>query len=170
VSIVNTRGRRVEKTGNPGAATCQKQMRIYKYTQHAYSFIIFDESHSAHVRGQVEDCRRSFNRFLAVAKVFTVGLNILGFARNLIPLIQRLDIDCLDHVNVVVKKAFYQMAADKSAGSADNHFLVLQFHDSSSIVKLGWNHRLMSVKIMARVEKATDYFWMGLSADQTAAR
>src|SRR5207248_11464559 len=66
--------------------------------EHAQSLVVFDEAHAAHIGGEVVDgaAVAAAEGFLAGVFQIQIELEIFHFGENLIPLIERLDVDRAD--------------------------------------------------------------------------
>ncbi len=103
-------------------------MRIDQHAQHAERLVVLDETHAAHVGGQIHYYGRTLHSTLADFFALKIQDKILDSVRLLIPLLARLDVHGPDHIDAAIAQILYEMAADKSAPSANNNFLVLQLH------------------------------------------
>jgi hypothetical protein len=91
--------------------------------------MVFDKTHPAHVRRQLEYAINAFCGFPAGIRQLQVKGSIIGFFIYLVPLIERLDVDGTDHRRTLGKESVYQVPTDKPARSTDQKPGVPNSHD-----------------------------------------
>ena len=63
-AVVNTRGRGIEKAFHARVARGHEQMGVDEHAQHAQAAVQLDETHAAHVGGEIIDLLHVFGRAL----------------------------------------------------------------------------------------------------------
>src|SRR6266404_1050021 len=104
-------------------------MRVNQHAQHAHRFVVFDETHAAHVRGEIVDEIDISDRALAALLVAEIELHVFNFWEHLKPFLEGFHIHGSDFL-ALTKEISDQMAANKSAAAADYDFL--WFHLASA--------------------------------------
>ena len=74
-----------------------------EHREHALGLVELDEAHAAHVRGKLIYLVGAFTRLLAVTLFREIKLEVLDAVVDLMPLVQRLDVDAAD-VGVALAK------------------------------------------------------------------
>ncbi len=100
-----------------------KQVGVDQHIDHARPFVAFDEAHTAHVAGEVEDGTNVGDHLLASLAVAKVGHDVLGIRMDLVPPIGRLDVDCSD-LAALGKEAGHKVAADETTGTGDEGWAI----------------------------------------------
>jgi hypothetical protein len=75
---------------------CLQHLRIDEYRKHAQCFIVFDETHTAHIRGEIVNGICPACRNFAVFAEVQIEREIFDIIEPLIPVFQPLDVDCSD--------------------------------------------------------------------------
>ena len=97
-------------------------MRIDQHAQHTKRLVVFDETHSAHVGGEIVNKINIGHRALTVVLVAQIELQVLHFREHLKPFIKWFHIHRANFVTLP-KQIGHQMAANKAASAADHDFL-----------------------------------------------
>ena len=129
--VVDTGRGRIEEALYALITRCHQHVRVGQNREHAQCLIVLDETHAAHVRGKLVDgvdARRSPE---TVFLILQIEREVLDAARGLIPLIKRLDVHGANNLNAISDQMLYQMAADKSTGSAYDGLLSLETHSDT---------------------------------------
>jgi predicted HTH transcriptional regulator len=92
-----------------------EHVRIDEHGQHAQGFILFDESHAAHVRGKVIDFVHALGRQIAIFLEIEIKLQIFDVIESLIPFIERFHVHGADVLIALLTKFGDKVAANKAA-------------------------------------------------------
>ena len=88
---------------------------LIRTDKHAERFIIFDEAHAAHVRGEIEDLIGALANGIAVVLQIQVQHQVLDIVGHLVPFIQRLDVHRPNLRESLPAKIRNQRSADESS-------------------------------------------------------
>ncbi len=94
-------------------------MRIDEHAQHAQAAVQFDETHSAHVSGEIVNLFRAFGRAFAGFFELQIRLDVFDLRKALIPFVEWLDVHRANVFMTFAQKFGHEMAADKSACTCD---------------------------------------------------
>ena len=103
-------------------------MGVDQDAQHAKRFVVFDETHAAHVRGEIVDKVDARDRAFAAFFFAKIELQIFGLGEHLKPFLERFHIDRANFFSLA-EQVRHQMAADKAAAAANYDFF--RFHLAS---------------------------------------
>ena len=103
-------------------------MGVNQYAQHAKRLVVLDETHPAHICGEIINDARIPQRHFAFVLALEVQHEALHTRKNLKPLVHRLHIDGADGAMSLAQEVGNKMAADKATGAADND--QIGFHTS----------------------------------------
>ena len=131
-------------------------MRVDQHGQHAQSFVVFDEAHAAHVGGELKDNLGAGGGQEAGIFILQVEGEALYVVGDLVPLVERFDVDGANDLDAVVEQVLHEMAADESAGTADDCLFSFELHLGEGSF---WG--LTSLKLLGK---------FGLPADRLAMR
>src|SRR5690349_8332627 len=95
-------------------------MRVDQHADHAQALVVLDEPHAAHVAGEVIDGVHPLDGLERGIAQVQIRNDVFGFRMNLIPLLERLDIDTAHLAVSLVEQFSDQMPADESAPAANN--------------------------------------------------
>src|SRR5689334_17875169 len=93
--------------------------------QHAKGFVVFDETHAAHVGRKIVDQIDTVDRALTRLLIAKIELQVFRFGEHLKPFPEWFYVDRPDCFSLA-EQISYQMAADKSAAPANYDFF--RFH------------------------------------------
>jgi len=102
-------------------------MGVHQHTQHAKRFIVMDESHAAHVGGQLENDVKPASSPPARRQIAKVASQIFDVGRRLVPFLQRLNVDRADNIDSLGQQVLDEVAANEASSTADSDSLVLKF-------------------------------------------
>ena len=110
-------------------------MRVDENRAQAFDAEAFDETHAAHVGGEVIDFHRAFADALAVVLVAHVEAEVLHAGHMQIPLVKRLLVHRADVGETLLLEIKGEVAGDESARAGDDDQIVLLqrgvlFHDA----------------------------------------
>ncbi len=103
-----------------------QQVGVDQDAEHAEGFVVFDETHAAHVGGEVVDDGGVFERGLAIFEAAEIELQVLDFGEALIPLFDGFDIDGSDVGVTAFEQIADEVATDEPTAAADDYFLVFK--------------------------------------------
>src|SRR6266576_1519256 len=98
-------------------------MGVDQHRKHAQRAVVFNEAHSAHVRGKIVNSARTLDRILTRVLVAKIELKVFGLWRQLIPIIQRLHVHGANRRMTLTQQISNQVAADKAAATANDNSL-----------------------------------------------
>jgi hypothetical protein len=101
-----------------------EKMRVDEDREHTERLIVLDESHAAHVCGQVINQGRPFDGLLGGFLFAKIENHIFDIIELLVPSAERLDIDRAKIGVALPPEIGNEMAADESASAADDNFLI----------------------------------------------
>src|SRR6516165_2732303 len=97
-------------------------MRVNQDTQHTKRLAMFDEADPAHVRCEVINfAHTAGHSFLAGSAILQVKCQVLHVFKALVPLFDRIAIDCANGQSTSGPQPRYKPAADEAASSAYQH-------------------------------------------------
>src|SRR5437016_894171 len=96
-------------------------MGVDQHAQHAKRFVVFDETHPAHVGGEIVNKIDIRHRALATFLLAKIELQIFRFRKHLKPFRERFHIDRPDGFTLA-KEIGHEMAADETASAANYDF------------------------------------------------
>ena len=108
-------------------------MSVSQHTEHAEGAVVLDEAHAAHVGRQLKDRAGSLDRLAAVLFVLQIQAEIFDAGDNLVPLVQGLDVDGADLARAAGNQILDQMTANKASRTANDNFLIFDFHGLNSL-------------------------------------
>src|SRR3954467_2394607 len=88
--------------------------------QHTKRLIVFDEADASHICSKIIHDVGAGKRLITRAPLLKVKAQVLDFGKQLMPLIQRFDIDRTKFFAALMKQIRDQVATDKSAASAND--------------------------------------------------
>jgi hypothetical protein len=94
-----------------------EQMRVDQRRQHACRLVRLDETHPAHVGGEIEDPRGTARGALARRPITKIELKILHVAECLKPFPDRLDVHGPDGPDTALSESAHQMTTDEPSRS-----------------------------------------------------
>ena len=98
VGVVDAGGGGVEEALDAFVAGGHEHVGVDEHAEHAEGFVVFDEAHAAHVGGELEDDVGAFGGLEAVVLVLEVEREVFDVLGDLVPLVERLDVDGADDV------------------------------------------------------------------------
>src|SRR5262249_56043072 len=119
--VVSGGGWRVGEGWGTGMGGRLKHVGVDEHGEHAQGFVVFDETHAAHVGGQIIDVRRATSRCFAVFLHIEIEGNIFHVIEALIPLIERLYINATDALKTAAAQRRNKRAADEAACATYHH-------------------------------------------------
>ncbi len=153
--VVDARGRREEEALCPRVASGHQQVRVDERAEHAEGLVVLDEAHAAHVGREVVDARAARDRRCAGVDSAQVENHGLHAVVNLVPVVERLDVDRDDRVRARILEVLDEVAADEAARTRDEDPLSAHpFHDSRARIHVN-PERAESWKRGRLVETAT---------------
>ena len=123
--VVGAGRRGVEISLGPGPPGALDQMRVDQDAPQALDAEPLDETHAAHVRGQVIDLDGALAGPLAVVLFLEVHAQALDARHPLVPFGQRLFVDRADPRESLVVEVSRQGPGDESAGAGDDDLVIL---------------------------------------------
>lgn len=96
----------------------------------------FDETHAAHVSGEVVDVVGAFERRHAVVAQGQVQLEVLDIGVDLVPLALWLDVNRAHPGVALVEEALDEVPTDEAAAAGNDNEIVLVGHDYPFLVAL----------------------------------
>jgi hypothetical protein len=134
IRVVDTGRAGVEEAVNVGVSRRHQQVRVDEHREHAVGLVGFDEAHAAHVGREVVDGVDVLDHRATVVEFRQVSLREeLDALRNLVPLIERLDVSAA-HLQSVLYKRLGEVTPDKAARTGDKRNLYVRMvaHSSTS--------------------------------------
>src|SRR5207249_11745152 len=92
-------------------------MSIDQDAEHAETFVVFDEAHSSHVGSEVVDGFGAIQSLLASAPVLQIELLIFHARHQLMPIVERFDIDGANILMALANQIRGQVSADETAAA-----------------------------------------------------
>jgi hypothetical protein len=99
-------------------------MRIDEHTKHAQGLVVLYESHAAHVGRQVVNNLATPNGAVALVMIPKIEDEVFHIVETLVPLVERLFVDCPDSRCAFSTKVGDQMASDESTRPADQNVVI----------------------------------------------
>ena len=97
-------------------------MRVDQHGQHAQRLVALDESHAAHIGGELVDRLDAAHRLARTRQLLQIPDHVLGVRVLLIPLVERLDVRHA-HAMALREQGTGQVAANESTATRDEHGL-----------------------------------------------
>src|SRR5271165_2166085 len=101
-------------------------MGVNQHREHTKSFVLLDESHAAHVGGEIVDITGALGRCFAVLLFIQIQREILNVSVSLVPMRQRLDIDGANTFVALRPQGSNKSATDKATGAGDKDEIVMR--------------------------------------------
>ena len=92
-------------------------------SEHAQTLVQLDETHAAHVRGEVINPVAALHCRFAGVLFLEVELHILHVVEPLVPLIERLYVRGADGLHALPSQVGHELAANETAGAANLDFV-----------------------------------------------
>src|SRR5690606_38377085 len=125
VSGVHAGGRREKEPPNPVVARGQQQVSVDQYGEHAGSLVGLDESHAAHVGGEIVHPRGTFRDIVAGSTLPKITAAVVDVGEQLKPLVQRFDVHGADASVPTSPQVGDEVTPDESSGASHhNQFIV----------------------------------------------
>ena len=96
-------------------------MGVDQHREHAEGFVVFDEAHAAHVGGEVVDFAHSVAGTLASFAELEIGLDVFDVVEDLIPLVERFDVDAADVLVALVAEMGDQVSTDETTAASNEN-------------------------------------------------
>ncbi len=113
-----------------------QQVRVDQHRQHAQGAIVLDEPHATHVRRQVVNHARTTQRSIAGVLLLEVEPQVFHIWEDLVPLVDRLEVDSTNSVMTLTQEIGDQVTADEAARATHDHDLVrIHSHSLSMLQK-----------------------------------
>src|ERR1700678_117364 len=101
-----------------------QHVRVDQDGQHAQGFVVLDEAHAAHVGREVVNLVHALRGDFTIRFFVEIEGEILDVAKALIPLVDRLNVDCANISVALVAERRDEMATNKTAGSRNDYSLL----------------------------------------------
>ena len=117
IDVIDACRRGVEEALDAKIAGGYQHVGVDQDVEHAERLVVFDEAHTAHVRGQLVDCGRPCGGGIAVVLVSEIEREVLHAVSELMPLVEWLDVHGANVVEATAKEALDDVSANKAASS-----------------------------------------------------
>ena len=131
VGVIDAGGGGIEKLLRSVLLRGLQHVRVDQHGEHAQRLVVLDESHAAHVGGEVVDLKRAAGCDFAIFLEVQVQREILHVVEALVPLTNRLDIHGADLPEAPFSKVGHQAAADETPGAGDHGEFVFHYTPES---------------------------------------
>ena len=114
-----------------------QHVSIDENRKHAQRLVVLDEPHAAHVGGEVKNLESALGGALAVCPLIQVERKILDIPENLVPLVERFNVNRAKLGITLPAQVSNEGAADEPAGAGNHHQFIFHLNATSPETRAG---------------------------------